>query len=93
MSGNRKGFKAPLPCVDFVVASRRYAALVTPHRTSQIPFQCPNCYARKGFPIGLAVENRTTVVAVVRCKACAHLWQLRRQSGQDWPARVASSSN
>jgi transcription elongation factor Elf1 len=64
-----------------------------PARTTPIPFRCPKCAAQKGFPIGLAVEKGGTIVAVVRCKSCEHMWQMQRKSGAAWPAAVAASTS
>ena len=60
---------------------------------SPIPFPCPHCGKNKGFPIGIAVERADTVVAVIRCKQCECMWQVNRERGQAWPARVATVVN
>lgn len=63
------------------------------HRSTHIPFRCPKCAAQKGFPIGLAVENDNTTVAVIRCKQCEHMWQMQRKAGANWPVAIASATS
>lgn len=57
-----------------------------------IPFPCPACTGQSGVPIGLAMQGTNTVVAVLRCKTCAHMWQVQRRQGQTWPVENSTES-
>ena len=48
--------------------------------TRDFPFNCPKCEQRAGFPIGMTSEGRDREVIVARCRKCAHMWQLKRES-------------
>jgi DNA-directed RNA polymerase subunit M/transcription elongation factor TFIIS len=47
--------------------------------TRELPFQCPHCQERAGFPIGMTTEAPDREVIVARCRKCAHMWQLQRR--------------
>jgi hypothetical protein len=39
------------------------------------------------------MQGPDTVVAVLRCKACTHMWQVHRREGQTWPVSGAAAGS
>ena len=44
------------------------------------PLRCPHCQADAGHPCSVHSHSTDEVIVRVRCRACAHEWQLERET-------------